>query len=544
MLIFWVCFALMSMLVASAAEMEGQKQTGERKSALENKPEPLFDIQEFVVLGNSLLSTKQVERVVYPHLGKNKTIKDIEKVRLDLEQLYRAEGYPTVLVDIPEQKVRRGLVRLKVTEAKIDHLRISGSRYFLISRVRESVPSLQEGRVLYTPQVQKELARLNRFSGDRRVTPILKPGLIPGTTQVNLQVKDELPLHGQLEMNNRHSPGTTEQRLLASLHYDNLWQRAHSLTLNYQTAPEKTDEVQVFSLSYLWKFQRSDKMLALYAVSSDSETTTLGEQSVIGKGDIFGTRFIWPVPGSVRYFHSFSLGADYKKFDESVGTAGADRQTTPIDYVNFSIQYSGTYQWSAGSAHMGAGPNFAIRGIDEDVVKNCLNGEENEFNCKRAEAKPNYFYLLADVGVQSRFVLGSVLSLQLSAQLSDMALISNEQFSAGGQDTVRGYYESQELGDSGLTANFEWLTPSMGSLLSSRINQLSLLLFADYGVLKVQETVFSPAQVQELASTGAGLRLQLFKSLALRTDWAYLLNSAGSSAEGDSRLHVQMTYSF
>ena len=63
-----------------------------------------------------------------------------------------------VLVDIPEQDVVSGLVRLKVSEAKVERLEVTGSRFFSLGRIKAAVPGLAEGTVPHLPTVQKEVA--------------------------------------------------------------------------------------------------------------------------------------------------------------------------------------------------------------------------------------------------------------------------------------------------------------------------------------------------------------------------------------------------
>jgi hemolysin activation/secretion protein len=93
------------------------------------RAEPRFDILEYRVEGNSVLTREQIERAVYPHLGPRRTIADVERARGSLEKTYREAGYATVLVDIPEQKVSAGSVVLKVTEGRLSRVRVKGSRY-------------------------------------------------------------------------------------------------------------------------------------------------------------------------------------------------------------------------------------------------------------------------------------------------------------------------------------------------------------------------------------------------------------------------------
>src|SRR5215470_8667083 len=67
-----------------------------------------FDVLEFQVEGNTVLDPRIIERTVYPFLGPDKTIENVERARAALEQAYRQAGYGAALVDIPEQRVADG----------------------------------------------------------------------------------------------------------------------------------------------------------------------------------------------------------------------------------------------------------------------------------------------------------------------------------------------------------------------------------------------------------------------------------------------------
>ena len=239
-------------------------------------PEERFDVWEYRVLGAAILPAQAVERAVYGHLGPQKTIADVELARQALEASYRTAGYSTVFVDIPEQTVDAGIVRLQVTEGKLDRLRVTGARYFSNRQILAALPALEPGQVPQFPQVQRELATLNRQTPDRAVTPVLRAGRYPGTVDVELQVADDLPFHGSFEVNDRYTADTTELRSSLSLSYANLWQRAHTASLQYQTAPEEPDEASVIAGTYVARLEKADTLLALYAVDSSSDVATFG----------------------------------------------------------------------------------------------------------------------------------------------------------------------------------------------------------------------------------------------------------------------------
>ena len=69
--------------------------------------------------------------MLYPLLGPDKSLPDVESARAALETLYHDRGYGTVFVDIPPQKVDQGIVRLRVTEGRVERETINGHTTFL-----------------------------------------------------------------------------------------------------------------------------------------------------------------------------------------------------------------------------------------------------------------------------------------------------------------------------------------------------------------------------------------------------------------------------
>lgn len=507
------------------------------------QPAPTFDIREYRVEGNTLLTTHIVERTLYPLLGERKSLPDVEAARQELEKRYREAGYVSVLVDIPEQQVNEGVVRLKVTEGRIESLRISGSRFFTPARLREFVPSLAEGSVLNSALVQAELYALNSASGDRNVTPVIRAGRTPGTTEVELKVADAVPLHGAIEVNDRYSRDTSKLRASASLRYDNLWQREHGFSLQYQTAPEEPSEVRVWSGTYIARLPQLGSVLAAYAVKSDSETSTVGSLSVVGKGNIYGVRDIVMLPGDEQHSHTLTLGVDYKDFKESVRLQGADAVNTPIDYAVLSAQYGATVRDEAASTRWSAGINFGLRGVSNDRV-DCLGQELNEFECKRHLARPNFLSLRASVEDTRPFTSWFTLYTRIDGQWTGDPLISNEQYGAGGAESVRAYTESAQLGDVGVTGTLEARFPVQPAAWAEHVQALHLSVFMDGAALRVLEPLPGQAATHELSSAGIGVRLSAWKHLNAALDWAQAFKASGDVEAGDSRVHFRVEYTF
>lgn len=496
---------------------------------------PVMNIQEYRVRGNTLLEQTRLERIIYPFLGPDKTIKDIDKARAALEAAYRKAGYPTVLVDIPEQKVVDGVVRLRVTEGRVDRLMITGSRYFLLSRIRKEIPALSRGSVPHLPDVRKQMARLNQESPDRSIIPLMRPGREPGTMNVELKVKDKLPLHGSLEVNGRNTESTTRTRVVGTLRYDNLWQRFHSLSLQYQTSPENKDEVKVTAATYVFPLPDSGIRVALYAVRSDSNTgiASAGALNVVGIGDIVGARVIVPLQSGHNYFNSLTYGVDYKNFKEGLNLVGADTLNTPITYYPFSLRYDLTRRSPRVITSYGIGTTFGLRGPNDQA----------EFDNKRIFSKANFIYLSGDIKRRFPIKAGFRGKLKVAVQYTDSPLISNEQFTAGGAQNVRGYYESEALGDNAVQASFEVHTPYLGSKSWKSMKDFYALWFVDAAKLWILEALPDQAKGYELSSTGIGLRLKA-GHLDMALDAGYPFKTVSTVKKGDVRVHFRLAYEF
>ncbi|MHB1188785.1 MAG: ShlB/FhaC/HecB family hemolysin secretion/activation protein [Thiobacillus sp.] len=502
-----------------------------------------FDLFEIRVEGNTVLPAVSVEKAVYPHLGENKRIEDVEAARTALEKAYHDGGYLTVFVDIPEQQVQAGVVRLRVTEGRVERLRVTGSRYFSQGRIREKTPDLAEGSVPYFPDVQKQLAAVNR-GGDRRVTPVLRPGRSPGKVEVDLKVDDQFPLHGTVELNDRYSANTTRTRLNANLRYDNLWQREHSLSLGLQTAPQAPEESAVFSLTYVWPTDRGN-YLAAYGVVSRSDVAALGDVNVIGQGNIAGLRYIVPLRARDGYFHSLTLGVDYKDFDETLSLTDTGSGTplttnTPISYLPFSLGYEATVQGAQHTTQLSAFMNFSVRGLADETVE-CVPGVFlNEFACKRFLGKADYATLRLDAKHTQRFASGWSLYGRVGGQMASGPLISNEQFVAGGVDTVRGYTESAASGDFGLTGGVELRTPSLAKRASERLDDLTLYTFAEGARLGIYEPLSGQTDRFDLFAAGLGMRFKGWGGVSGSLDLAWPFEDAGQVEAGDGRVHFRL----
>ena len=438
-----ICAAIVSCCLSSAAAHAADV-------AEAGKSEQHFDVQEYRVIGNTVLGGRDIERLLYPLLGPNKSLPDVESARTALETLYHDRGYGTVFVDIPPQKVSDGIVRLRVTEGRVEREQISGAHYFPERDVIAALPAAKPGTVLQLSKLQEELSAVNTVSPDRSVVPILKAGSAPGTVDLSLQVNDHLPLHGSLEVNNQASLDTRSLRSIASISYGDLFGRFDTLALQYQFTPQQFDQVRVFAANYIFHPLESGLQPSLQYINSNSNVAAVGTLGVLGIGEITGLRLAYPFVTDAASNQSVTFGVDYKHFRNVINENATTAYDTPITYVNLSFAYAGLWRSKVLTTTLSMTANAGPRG----VVNN-----QNAFANDRDEARDNYFYLRSDLAFEFKLPADFSLRLRAAGQAAAEPLITNENFSIAGIDGVRGYLESEVLGDKGIKETVQLTSP-------------------------------------------------------------------------------------
>ena len=487
-------------------------------------PEQHFKVLEYRVLGNSVLQPIELERVLYPLLGTDKTLKDVESAKTTVEKLYHDKGYGTVYVDIPPQDVSSGIVRLKVTEGKIGRSLISGARYFSEGKILDRIPAATSGTVLNIPQLQQQLAAVNTETADRSVIPVLKAGVEPGTVDLALQVHDELPLHGSVELNNQQTPDTKELRLVAVLDYADMFGRMDNFSFQYQTTPQQFDQVKVFAANYTVHDLIAGVQPSFFYISTDSNVSTIGTLGILGQGEIAGMRLTYPFASDAQVAQSLAFGVDYKHFRNLVNENATTALDTPISYVNLSLTYTGIWRSAARITTVSLSADAGPRGIANDP---------DAFANDRYKGRSNYFYMRGDVA--TNFILPAEFSLRLrlAGQAALEPTITNENFSIAGSDGVRGYLESEELGDTAFKGTVQFQSPGW----HWHQHQIGdMYVFFDGGRTQIIDPLAGQRGHTTLRSYGVGLDILPGEKIFGTLTWAKALAAGSDTRDGESRV--------
>lgn len=582
-----------------------------------------FNLKGYQVSGNTLLPEDVVSLLLRPYIATNATIDFIYQGLSDLQKVYGDRGYPTVSVALPPQKLTNGIVQVRVVEGRLAEIRVRHNQYFSSNNLMRALPSLRTNMILNSYIFQTELDQANR-NQDRQIYPQLEAGVEPGTSELDLQVKDRLPLHFKEELNNQNSPGTPDLRLNTSIAYNNLWQHENQLGFQYNFSPEAEklgndwaayDIPKVANYSGFYRLPLSapaavaeevnknvgqfgyseatrrynlpppsgQAELSLYASRSTIDTGIEGllstnlfntngntldrndyQQGITVNNDL-GGRLTVPMPSFGKVQSTISLGLDYKQFSQSnyktnvfkfttveVSTLNGtteyitNRSTVPepvpatvetLHYLPLSLRWDGGEQDPLGVTSFGLGIS----------INTWFSGSLSNLHDVASSTESSGIWAAVTPTLERDFLIRTnwMLSLRADAQAASEPLPVNEQFGAGGVNSVRGYHEGEVFGDDGWHLSAELKSPAHVVGLVAPRNPLVVRgsWFMDYAkVYLIDPQGRQPNEA--LWSTGVGMVASVGYHWSARFIFAVPLKATFSTARDELEFKFSISAEF
>ncbi len=499
---------------------------------------PTFAIRGYQIEGNTLLPQALVSVTVMPFTGAKSTFDTIQLALEALEKAYLAAGYGSVKIEVPEQDLADGVVRLLVVEARLDRIVVDGQKHHSEANIRRSLPALRSGEVVNVNQLQRNLDLANEsFAKNTSVT--FRQSEATAQTDAVVRVNDDDPTRFLLTLDNTGNKTTGRYRLGLSFLHANLFDLDHSLSAQLLSSPTRFDKVAILGLGYhipLYELGHSMDFTLGYS-NVDSGRTELF--SVSGSGLILGVRFNLHLSASGEWQHKLSFGIDQRNYGNSViPTAGGPSLVPDLRVRPLSLTYSGSLR--NAQRDLGASATLTRN------LAGGQNGNTAAFNQPggRTGADASFTTLKLASNITERLSPDWSLRGALSAQFTGDLLISAEQFGIGGADSVRGFAEREVAADRGLRGGFEVWGPDLGARVGAAGLRLQPIAFLDAGWVKFN---LAPGTIvsQSISSIGLGLRGSYERNASFKLDYAYVMNGAqGSTGRGSWRLHGSALWIF
>ena len=472
--------------------------------------EDVFQIDHIQFTGNTVIASEEIQKIVSPFQGKQMTLAEVKQIALSITQLYQSKGYITCRAYLPPQKMSDKLLKIQIFEGKLGAVQVQGNRYFSTQQIKKYVAKLI-GKVLQYSELAKNIQR-NNLHPDHEVRAVIVPGKSVGTSDLILDVKDRLPLHIGGEINNFGTKLTGKERYSVSLRNTNLL--------------------------------GVDDIFAARAQFGE-EVFAIGTQYAVPVGE-YDTRV-----GATFNYTDVSIGGPFKILDLG-GTA-----LSYSAFLNQPVLDNGWLGLTWTNSFESKSIKNTILGIisskDElRMVKTGLNVDETDkygrtfitndltfgtswFRASdkhdpllsRADAGAGFFKYSASVNRINPIKDSTYFLIKGAGQISPDRLVSAEQFDMDGAYGVRGYPQSDYLGDNGINATAELRVPFYFIPREAKVpwtnqtlwNKLNFIGFVDGGYSKLKAHAVGEAGSRSDWGVGGGMRFDLPHNLVGRFEY-------------------------
>lgn len=491
--------------------------------------EPVLQVKDVVFSGNNIFTNQQLKKLLEKDLGQAMTLAQIKQLAKQIQNAYHEEGYTLTRVVIPEQDFKDDQpVQILVLEGKLGNIEYSGNKHYNTKFITQSLSAsdIVSGRAFTLGQLENTLARINRQSGVK-VVSVLKPGAEQGTTDISIQVNENPRVIAALELNNYGSKNTGEYRVQPYIDILNMTGRGDNLSLMGMHSID--GEGSYFArLAYNTPINSFGTKAAIYTYTGN---VRVGEQLAVLdiKGDNTGYGLGLQhdfVKDSFNFFQIESWFESYDLKQTILDEEYANDRIRKIKLVgNYEYLNENSRSIYSLSLHQGLGEIFGAMPDNSIMSTRSISGADNNFT------KINFDWTRIQK-ITPRFSLLP----RLTAQYAFNSLVSGEQISVGGYNSVVGQNPSEYSGDSGFNLNLE----GRYALLSQN-DKYQLSTRIDYGWVSVKDRLMNQDDSNSLTGVSLGLLLNPTKNISLRVDYG---RPVGDRTDKNDYAYLQARYTY
>jgi len=455
--------------------------------------------KEFIFHGNTAIPTEELKRIASSYENREISIENLEQLRQELTNYYVNKGFLNSGVLIPDQKVDGGFITLEVIEGSLNEINIKGLRYFHEDYIVKRLENCAK-RPVNINKLQEALLLLQEDSRIKKINADFKKGTTLGEGVLNVAIEETSPYLVSAFFDNDTSPSTGEYRGGISLAHQNLLGFGDMLAFNM----EHTEGENVYSGSYFLPLSVYDTILELNYITGESRVTEtlFKDLQIESVSDTYslrvrqplykkpGKEFAIAITGEIRRSETMLLN---RPFSFSPGAVNGESRESVL---RFSQEWLDRGQSCVIAAHSTL--SFGMDAFNATVHDKLPDGK--------------FFTWLGQVLLAQRLPwYDSQIIFRTDLQLTDDNLLSMEQFSLGGLNSVRGYRKDLFLRDNGFASSIEFRIPVMTN--EHNLGNIQIIPFADFGWARNKH----PRSPEEecIYSVGLGLKWEIIKNFQL-----------------------------
>jgi hemolysin activation/secretion protein len=497
-------------LEVQAQEKSPEKPQAKITTASDNDIPQEIVVKEFDVVGSSIFTPEELHQAVKSYLNRPLTLPELFQARSTITKLYTDQGYVSSGAYIPPQELNNGKVKIAVLEGKLEGVNVSGTKHlssnYISSRIKAAAGSPINVDALLSAL---QLLRLDPLI--ENVSAELSAGINPGTSLLDIKIKEADVFNVSTNFNNSRSPSVGTMQRSIGVNHGNLFGFGDQLNLEYAN----TKGSDAFDLAYGFPVNaKNGTIKAAFGVNSNNVIedpfTAIDIES---KSRYYELSLRQPI--LLKPNREFALGMSLSHTDSE------------------TFLMNEKFYLSRGANDDGETKISAVRLFQEFVNRNDkqvlafrsqLNLGVDALNATiNNDGEPDSTFV--SWRGQSQWVRrldeDFLFLLRGDAQLSGGSLIPLEQFRIGGVNSTRGYRQDLSLGDNGVFASAELRIPVARFKKFDGLVQVNP--FFDVG------TVWNSEDIEitnaTLPALGVGLNLSLGDNFNARLDWGIPLTS-------------------
>ena len=412
-----------------------------------------------------------------------------------------------------------------------------------MANLRRAMPSLVEGEVPNDDVLAREI-RLANENPARQMQVTFRIEEDDETLTGVLRVADRPPVSGQFSLDNTGNASTGQWRFGTALQHANLLDRDIVGALQVQTSPGHVGDVKVISGSLRAPWYRAGWMVEWSALTSSVDSGVVkgadanGQPysfGIVGKGGQWGVKATRLLDRLGGWEPRITLGFDMRRTDNR----GISEIETRDDFNSFIELHPLTLTASALKADVAL--TLSVLGA---VTRNFPGSGKSASSVfalqNRGTSTPDY--QVVKLQTNARWPAGKGFAvLSWNGQWTRDVLVPAEQFSIGGDASVRGFNGRVASADKGHRLALEWQS-AMSAVSFAEALQMGWSVFADLGQVWLNTANDTPKTT--LSSVGLGLRGSYRDGLSLRADTGIVTRGQGLAPKGQVFVHVGASYGF
>ncbi|MDP6082414.1 MAG: ShlB/FhaC/HecB family hemolysin secretion/activation protein [Verrucomicrobiota bacterium] len=473
-----VCRLMLALVVLAptVASQEGVLPALKDLGILDDEPAEIL-LKGIEFDGNTVFSDAELLELVKDRIGKKVSIEELEGVRKTISKHYFDQRYVNSGAVIDEQDLAAGVLKIRIVEGRLNDVNVMNKGGWLRTDYLDKRIHREVGKPLNLDDLKLALELIRRDDKIRKINTALVPTDQLGESNLDMIVTENKVFDAGVGVSNRRPPSVGAEEAEVFLGTKNLTSLGDALRANYTFTQEGMEEVDFgdagnYSVFYSLPLTRWDTTLELGLTQSDYAILEEPFDALDIESDtrMYTVALRQPIYRDFQHEFSVTLKGEHR------------RSEVLVSGERFSIS-PGSVDGQTRITALRISPEYVYRSQERVIAaRTTLSFGLDELDpIMTSDYDRKYLTWLTQASwVESVSSNDMLFIVKLFHQYTDQSVVSMEQFSLGGMNTIRGYRENQLIRDNAVVISPELRIPVYKDRYGKAL--VYLIPFFDYGV--------------------------------------------------------------